>query len=41
MQRRGLEWLCRLWKNPGKISKVATLPRFVLMVLRRGHAPGK
>jgi N-acetylglucosaminyldiphosphoundecaprenol N-acetyl-beta-D-mannosaminyltransferase len=38
MQRRGLEWLYRLWKNPRKISKVATLPRFVLLVLRRGRA---
>ena len=37
MQRRGLEWLYRLWKNPRKISKVATLPRFVLLVLRRGR----
>jgi N-acetylglucosaminyldiphosphoundecaprenol N-acetyl-beta-D-mannosaminyltransferase len=38
MQRRGLEWLYRLWKNPRKISKVATLPRFVLLVLLRGRA---
>jgi N-acetylglucosaminyldiphosphoundecaprenol N-acetyl-beta-D-mannosaminyltransferase len=37
MQRHGLEWLYRLWKNPRKISKVATLPRFVLLVLRRGR----
>jgi N-acetylglucosaminyldiphosphoundecaprenol N-acetyl-beta-D-mannosaminyltransferase len=37
MQRRGIEWLYRLWKNPRKISKVATLPRFVLLVLRRGR----
>jgi N-acetylglucosaminyldiphosphoundecaprenol N-acetyl-beta-D-mannosaminyltransferase len=37
MQRHGLEWLFRLSKNPKKISKVATLPRFVLMVLRRGR----
>ncbi len=29
MQRRGLEWAYRLAKNPRKISKVATLPRFV------------
>ena len=36
MQRHGLEWLYRLWKNPRKISKVATLPRFVLLVLSRG-----
>ena len=40
MQRHGLEWLYRLWKNPRKISKVATLPRFVLLVLRRGRKGG-
>jgi len=34
MQRHGLEWAYRLAQNPRKISKVATLPRFVLMVLR-------
>jgi len=34
MQRHGLEWLYRLAKNPRKISKVATLPRFLAMVLR-------
>jgi N-acetylglucosaminyldiphosphoundecaprenol N-acetyl-beta-D-mannosaminyltransferase len=38
MQRRGLEWLYRVWKNPRKISKVATLPQFVLLVLRHGRA---
>ncbi len=38
MQRRGLEWLYRLAMNPRKISKVATLPRFVWMVLRRGSS---
>ena len=37
MQRHGFEWLYRLWKNPRKISKVATLPRFVWLVLRRGR----
>jgi N-acetylglucosaminyldiphosphoundecaprenol N-acetyl-beta-D-mannosaminyltransferase len=37
MQRRGMEWLYRLAMNPKKISKVATLPRFVLMVLQRGR----
>lgn len=37
MQRRGLEWLYRLSKNPRKITKVASLPRFVLLVLRRGR----
>jgi N-acetylglucosaminyldiphosphoundecaprenol N-acetyl-beta-D-mannosaminyltransferase len=37
MQRRGLEWLYRLSKNPRKISKVAALPQFVLLVLLRGR----
>jgi N-acetylglucosaminyldiphosphoundecaprenol N-acetyl-beta-D-mannosaminyltransferase len=36
-QRHGLEWAYRLYKNPRKIAKVLTLPRFVLMVLRH-HA---
>lgn len=35
MQRRGLEWIYRLAKNPKKYAKVATLPWFVLRVLRR------
>lgn len=34
IQRRGLEWLFRLITNPRKISKVALLPRFVLLVLQ-------
>ena len=33
MQRHGLEWLHRLVRNPRKISKVATLPRFLSLVL--------
>jgi N-acetylglucosaminyldiphosphoundecaprenol N-acetyl-beta-D-mannosaminyltransferase len=36
MQRHGLEWIYRLLSNPRKIAKVATLPRFVWMVLRAG-----
>lgn len=35
MQRRGLEWLYRLARNPRKLNKVATLPRFVWRVLTR------
>lgn len=35
MQRRGLEWLYRLCRDPRKIRKVATLPRFMWRVLRR------
>jgi len=34
MRRHGLEWLHRLASNPKKIGKVATLPRFLLMVLK-------
>jgi N-acetylglucosaminyldiphosphoundecaprenol N-acetyl-beta-D-mannosaminyltransferase len=35
MQRANLEWLYRLYKNPRKIGKVMTLPRFVWMTLKR------
>ena len=42
MQRHGLEWLYRLAQNPRKISKVATLPRFMALVLReRLRASGR
>jgi len=34
MQRLNLEWFYRLLKNPRKIGKVLTLPRFVLMTLK-------
>jgi len=34
MRKHGLEWLHRLISNPRKISKVMTLPVFVMMVLR-------
>jgi N-acetylglucosaminyldiphosphoundecaprenol N-acetyl-beta-D-mannosaminyltransferase len=34
MQRLNLEWLYRLAKNPRKIGKVMTLPKFVWMTLR-------
>jgi N-acetylglucosaminyldiphosphoundecaprenol N-acetyl-beta-D-mannosaminyltransferase len=34
MQRLSLEWLYRLGKNPRKIGKVMTLPKFMLMTLR-------
>ena len=36
MQRANLEWLYRLYKNPRKIGKVMTLPRFVWNTLRKG-----
>ncbi len=35
MQRSSLEWLYRLSKNPKKIGKVMTLPRFALLALRQ------
>ena len=38
-QRHGLEWLYRLLKNPSKLSKVATLPVFMLRVLQRKRLP--
>jgi N-acetylglucosaminyldiphosphoundecaprenol N-acetyl-beta-D-mannosaminyltransferase len=40
MQHRGLEWLYRLIRNPQKISKVATLPKFVMRVLQRRRLGG-
>jgi N-acetylglucosaminyldiphosphoundecaprenol N-acetyl-beta-D-mannosaminyltransferase len=39
MQKRGLEWLYRLYRNPSKYSKVATLPVFVWRVLTRRRLP--
>lgn len=33
MRKHGLEWVHRLVSNPKKITKVATLPRFVWMIL--------
>jgi N-acetylglucosaminyldiphosphoundecaprenol N-acetyl-beta-D-mannosaminyltransferase len=36
MQRLNLEWLYRLAKNPKKIGKVMTLPRFLWRTLRAG-----
>jgi len=41
MQRHGLEWLYRLARNPRKIAKVATLPRFMALVLREKFFRGK
>jgi N-acetylglucosaminyldiphosphoundecaprenol N-acetyl-beta-D-mannosaminyltransferase len=40
MQKRGLEWLYRLIKNPSKYTKVATLPVFALRVLTGKRLPG-
>jgi N-acetylglucosaminyldiphosphoundecaprenol N-acetyl-beta-D-mannosaminyltransferase len=40
MQKRGLEWLYRLVKNPKKYTKVATLPVFALRVLTGKRLPG-
>jgi N-acetylglucosaminyldiphosphoundecaprenol N-acetyl-beta-D-mannosaminyltransferase len=36
VQRLSLEWLYRLVKNPRKIAKVMTLPRFFWMTIRNG-----
>ncbi|MCR4442621.1 MAG: WecB/TagA/CpsF family glycosyltransferase [Peptococcaceae bacterium] len=33
MQRRGLEWLYRLCRQPSRIRRMMALPRFVLLVL--------
>lgn len=35
MQNASLEWLYRLWKNPKKIGKVMTLPKFAILTLRQ------
>lgn len=40
-QRHGLEWLYRLAKDPKKISKVSSLPRFVWLVLRERFSARK
>lgn len=34
MRRHGLEWVYRLVANPKKITKVASLPKFVMLVIR-------
>jgi N-acetylglucosaminyldiphosphoundecaprenol N-acetyl-beta-D-mannosaminyltransferase len=34
MRKRGLEWVYRLANNPKKISKVATLPKFLMLVVK-------
>lgn len=39
VQRLNLEWLYRLARNPRKIGKVMTLPRFVLLALRKPAKP--
>jgi N-acetylglucosaminyldiphosphoundecaprenol N-acetyl-beta-D-mannosaminyltransferase len=35
MRRAGIEWLYRLYKEPGRIKRQTRLPRFVLAVLRQ------
>jgi len=39
MQQRGLEWLYRLYQNPKKYAKVATLPLFMWRVVTRRRLP--
>jgi N-acetylglucosaminyldiphosphoundecaprenol N-acetyl-beta-D-mannosaminyltransferase len=41
MQNAGLEWAFRLAQNPKKLSKVMTLPRFVMLALRTKFAGAK
>jgi N-acetylglucosaminyldiphosphoundecaprenol N-acetyl-beta-D-mannosaminyltransferase len=36
MRKLSLEWLHRLISNPKKIGKVMTLPKFVMLILRKG-----
>ena len=38
MQHHGLEWVYRLAKNPRKISKVSTLPKYWAMVMRESRS---
>lgn len=35
MQRAGLEWLYRLWKEPARLGRTAALPLFLLAVFRQ------
>ena len=38
MQRLGLEWLHRLWREPWRWRRMLALPRFVWMVMFRGRS---
>jgi N-acetylglucosaminyldiphosphoundecaprenol N-acetyl-beta-D-mannosaminyltransferase len=39
MRRRGLEWLYRLVRQPWRARRMAVLPAYAWLVLRRGAAP--
>ena len=41
MQKHGLEWVYRLLKDPSKISKVSSLPRYLWMILKAKLGAGK
>lgn len=41
MQRWGLEWLWRVWKEPRRLPRLAALPRFVWEVTRWGWQRGR
>lgn len=40
MQRSGLEWLFRLAQQPGRLSRMGALPRFILSAWRERPASG-
>lgn len=41
MQRAGLEWLFRLWKQPSRFWRMLALPKFIWAVLWRRWAHGQ
>jgi N-acetylglucosaminyldiphosphoundecaprenol N-acetyl-beta-D-mannosaminyltransferase len=40
MQKRGLEWLYRLWMQPWRWKRMLALPRFVIQVIRHRLSRG-
>lgn len=37
MQRMGLEWLYRLYREPWRIWRMLAIPRFMILVLLKGQ----
>lgn len=37
MQKHGLEWLYRIWRQPARLKRAAVIPKFVLAVLKEGR----
>jgi N-acetylglucosaminyldiphosphoundecaprenol N-acetyl-beta-D-mannosaminyltransferase len=37
MQRMGLEWLYRLYREPWRWQRMLAIPRFIVLVLLKGH----